>query len=33
MKKWLKQQPIEKAQEYCKQLLSKRKDDKNHRAD
>ena len=29
MKKWLKQQPIEKAQEYCKQLLSKRKDDKN----
>ena len=29
MKKWLKQQPIEKAQEYCKQLLSKRKYDKN----
>jgi len=29
MKKWLKQQPIEKAQEYCKQLLSKRKNEKN----
>jgi len=29
MKKWLKQQPIEKAQEYCKQLLSKRKKEKN----
>jgi hypothetical protein len=29
MKKWLKQQPIEKAQEYCKQLLSKRKAEKN----
>ena len=27
IKKWLKQQPIEKAQEYCKQLLSKRKYD------
>jgi hypothetical protein len=25
MKKWLKQQPIEKAQEYCKDLLIKRK--------
>jgi hypothetical protein len=29
MKKWLKQQPIEKAQEYCKQLLIKRKNNKN----
>ena len=29
MKKWLKQQPIEKAQEYCKSLLVKRKEDKN----
>jgi hypothetical protein len=29
MKKWLKQQSIEKAQEYCKQLLSKRRHDKN----
>ena len=29
MKKWLKQQPIEKVQEYCKQLLSKRKNEKN----
>jgi len=29
MKKWLKQQSIEKAQEYCKQLLFKRKNDKN----
>lgn len=26
MKKWLKNQPIEKAQEYCKQLLIKRKE-------
>jgi len=29
MKKWLKEQPIEKAQEYCKQLLIKRKQLKN----
>lgn len=29
MKKWLKEQPIEKAQEYCKQLLIKRKETKN----
>lgn len=29
MKKWLKQQPIEKAQEYCKSLILKRKQDKN----
>jgi len=29
MKKWLKDQPIEKAQEYCKSLLIKRKADKN----
>lgn len=29
MKKWLKDQPIEKAQEYCKSLLVKRKVDKN----
>ncbi|NBW17522.1 MAG: hypothetical protein EBR82_57055 [Caulobacteraceae bacterium] len=29
MKKWLKEQPINKAQEYCKQLLIKRKDSKN----
>jgi len=29
MKKWLKQQPLEKAQEYCKQLLIKRKENKN----
>jgi len=29
MKKWLKDQPIEKAQEYCKSLLVKRKADKN----
>jgi hypothetical protein len=29
MKKWLKEQPIEKAQEYCKQLLLKRKQLKN----
>lgn len=29
MKKWLKNQPIEKAQEYCKQLLTKRKETKN----
>ena len=29
MKKWLKQQPIEKAQEYCKSLIAKRKQDKN----
>ena len=29
MKKWLKEQPIEKAQEYCKQLLIKRKENKN----
>jgi len=29
MKKWLKEQPIDKAQEYCKQLLIKRKDSKN----
>jgi hypothetical protein len=29
MKKWLKGQPIEKAQEYCKSLLVKRKADKN----
>ena len=29
MKKWLKEQPIEKAQEYCKQLLIKRKESKN----
>lgn len=28
MKKWLKEQPIEKAQEYTKQLLAKRKEDK-----
>lgn len=29
MKKWLKEQPINKAQEYCKQLLLKRKETKN----
>lgn len=29
MKKWLKEQPIHKAQEYCKQLLLKRKESKN----
>lgn len=29
MKKWLKEQPLEKAQEYCKQLLVKRKETKN----
>jgi hypothetical protein len=29
MKKWLKDQPREKAQEYCKSLLVKRKADKN----
>jgi len=29
MKKWLKEQTIEKAQEYCKQLLIKRKQSKN----
>ena len=29
MKKWLKEQPLEKAQEYCKNLLIKRKKDKN----
>ena len=29
MKKWLKEQPIKKAQEYCKQLLIKRKENKN----
>lgn len=29
LKKWLKQQSIEKAQEYCKQLLIKRKELKN----
>ena len=28
MKKWLKQQPIEKAQEYCRSLLIKRKEEK-----
>lgn len=28
MKKWLKDQPIEKAQEYCKSLLVKRKEEK-----
>ena len=28
MKKWLKEQPLEKAQEYTKQLLTKRKEDK-----
>ena len=28
MKKWLKDQPIEKAQEYCKSLLIKRKEEK-----
>jgi len=29
MKKWLKEQPVDKAQEYCKQLLIKRKELKN----
>ena len=29
MKKWLKGQPIENAQEYCKKLLIKRKENKN----
>lgn len=29
MKKWLKEQPINKAQEYCKQLLIKRKESKS----
>jgi len=29
MKKWLKEQPTDKAQEYCKQLLIKRKESKN----
>jgi hypothetical protein len=29
MKKWLKSQPIEKVQEYCKELLIKRKESKN----
>ena len=28
MKKWLKEQPLDKAQEYTKQLLAKRKEDK-----
>ena len=29
MKKWLRDQPSEKAKEYCKELLIKRKDSKN----
>lgn len=29
MKKWLKEQPLDKAQEYCRNLLIKRKKDKN----
>lgn len=29
MKKWLKEQPLEQAQEYCRSLLIKRKKDKN----
>jgi len=29
MKKWLKEQPIEISQEYCKRLLAKRKEEKN----
>jgi len=29
MKKWLKEQPLEKTQEYCKELLIKRKQNKN----
>jgi len=29
MKKWLKEQPLDQAQEYCKNLLIKRKKDKN----
>jgi hypothetical protein len=29
MKRWLKEQPTDKAQEYCKQLLIKRKESKN----
>ena len=29
MKKWLKQQPLDQAQEYCRNLLIKRKKDKN----
>jgi len=29
MKKWLKEQPIQRSQEYCKELLIKRKDNKN----
>lgn len=29
MKKWLKEQPIEISQEYCRKLLIKRKEDKN----
>ena len=29
MKKWLKEQTIEKAQEYCKDIISKRKKEKN----
>jgi len=31
MKKWLKAQPLDKAQEYCKQILLKRKDSKSLR--
>jgi hypothetical protein len=29
MKKWLKNQPLDKAQQYCKELLVKRKENKN----
>jgi hypothetical protein len=29
MKKWLKNQPLDKAQQYCKELLAKRKENKN----
>jgi hypothetical protein len=29
MKKWLKQQPLDKAQEYCKNIIIKRKQNKN----
>jgi len=29
MKKWLKEQPLEKAQAYCKDLITKRKEQKN----
>lgn len=29
MKKWLKEQPLDRAQEYCRNLLIKRKKDKN----